>query len=61
MPEKQRDEDRGAQQQGALERHAEENPANHQDLNAPPEGRDVPPENTKRPARSRQSPWMGGG
>ena len=60
MPEKPREEDRGAQQQDALERHAEENPANHQDVHAPPEGRDVPPENAK-PTRSPQSPWMGGG
>jgi hypothetical protein len=58
MPDQQ--DEKGAQQEGANERHAEGNQANQQDLEKPAEGRDVPPEADK-PKRSPDSPWMGGG
>ena len=62
MIEEQGDERRGAQQETSVEREAEKNPANHQDLQRPPEGRDQPPaEPVKEDKRDPKSPWMGGG
>ena len=56
------DERRGAQRQSPAEREARKNPANRQDLDKPPEGRDEPPAETVEEAkRSPDSPWMGGG
>jgi hypothetical protein len=62
MPtEEQGDERRGAQQQSPAEREAEKNPANQQDLERPPEGRDEPPAETiKEGKRDPKSPWLGG-
>jgi len=52
----------GAQQETSAEREAENNPANHQDLEKPPEGRDeAPTESIEKGKRSTNSPWMGGG
>ena len=59
-----RETDRGAQEElpgEREERDAHENTAGRQDLEKPPEGRDVPPEDTGTPARDPKSPWMGGG
>jgi hypothetical protein len=53
---------RGAQQVSTAEREAKKNPANQQDLDKPPEGRDEPPaETVKKGQRGPESPWMGGG
>jgi hypothetical protein len=44
------------------ERAAKKNPAEQQDLEKPPDGRDVAPaETVKRGKRDSKSPWMGGG
>jgi hypothetical protein len=52
----------GPQDETAAEREAEEKPANQQDLDKPPEGRDVPPAKpVKKGLRDPDSPWMGGG
>ena len=62
MVDEQGTERRGAQQETPAEREAEKNPANHQDLEKPPEGRDVPPTKAvEEGKRDSQSPWMGGG
>jgi hypothetical protein len=56
------DERRGAQQETVAEREARKNPANRQDLEQPPEGRDEPPaEAVKEGNRDPKSPWLGGG
>lgn len=56
------DETRGAQQVSPAEREAKKNPANQQDLEKPPQGRDEPPaEPVKKGKRGPESPWMGGG
>jgi hypothetical protein len=62
MPDEQGDERRGAQEESSAEREARRNPANRQDLEKPPEGRDVPPTKPiKEGVRDPASPWMGGG
>lgn len=62
MTDEQGTERRGAQRQSPAEREAEKNPANQQDLERPPEGRDVPPTKpTQEGKRDPGSPWMGGG
>jgi hypothetical protein len=65
MIDEQGDERRGAQQETAAEREAKKNPANHQDLEQSPEGRDEPPaesaEEGEEGTRDPDSPWMGGG
>jgi hypothetical protein len=62
MPDEQGTERTGAQQESPAEREAAKNPANRQDLDKPPEGRDVPPsEPVKEQKRSPDDPWMGGG
>jgi hypothetical protein len=56
------DERRGAQQESPAEREARKKPADRQDLDKPPEGRDQPPvETVEEGKRSPDSPWMGGG
>jgi hypothetical protein len=53
---------RGAQQQTPAEREAGNNPADRQDFEKPPEGRDVPPKQPiEEGKRDLDSPWMGGG
>ena len=62
MVDEQGDERRGAQQESPLDREAKKNPADKQDFEKPPEGRDEPPaETTEQRDRSPSSPWMGGG
>jgi hypothetical protein len=62
MIDEQGDERRGAQQETSAEREAKKNPANQQDLEQPPEGRDEPPaETAEKGKRDPDSPWMGGG
>lgn len=62
MVEEQGDERRGAQQESPAERERKKNPADKQDLEKPPEGRDKPPDETvKKGKRRLDSPWMGGG
>jgi hypothetical protein len=62
MASDQRDQKEGAQQQSPAEREAKKNPANRQDLEKPPEGRDeAPAETVKEGKRSSKSPWLGGG
>jgi hypothetical protein len=62
MVEEQGSERRGAQQETPAEREAKKNPADQQDLEGPPEGRDEAPEKTvEQGKRSSKSPWLGGG
>ena len=53
---------RGAQEVTPGEREARKQAERQQDLEQPPEGRDVPPaDEAKRGTRTPNSPWMGGG
>jgi lipoate-protein ligase A len=53
---------RGAQEVTTGEREARKQAERQQDLQQPPEGRDIPPEDeVKRGNRTPDSPWMGGG
>ena len=62
MPDEHGDERRGAQQETTAEREGRRNPANEQDLEQPPEGRDVPPtQPVEEGKRDSDSPWLGGG
>ena len=61
MTDEQGAERRGAQQESTAERERKKNPANQQDLEKPPDGRDVPPASGKEGKRDPDSPWMGGG
>jgi hypothetical protein len=62
MTDEQGDEQRGAQNETAAEREAKKNPANRQDFDKPPQGRDEPPADAVKPGkRDPDSPWMGGG
>jgi hypothetical protein len=62
MTDEQGVERRGAQRESPAEREARKNPANQQDPDKPPEGRDQPPaETVKEGKRGPNSPWMGGG
>ena len=62
MTDEQGDERRGAQDESTAEREAKKNPANQQDLDKPPQGRDEPPAEAVKPGkRDSNSPWMGGG
>ena len=62
MPDEQGDLKRGPQDESAGEREAKKNPANQQDLEKPPEGRDVPPAKPiEKGLRDHDSPCMGGG
>jgi hypothetical protein len=62
MTDEQGDERRGAQHESAAEREAKKNPANQQDFDQPPEGRDEPPSKAvEEGKRDADSPWMGGG
>jgi len=62
MADQQDNETRGAQQETTAEREAKKNPANDQDLEKPPEGRDQPPADAiKKEKRDPKSPWLGGG
>jgi hypothetical protein len=62
MTEEHGHERRGAQQESPADREAKNNPANQQDFEAPPEGRDAPPaEKVETGERGTESPWLGGG
>ena len=62
MIDEQGDERHGAQEESPAEREARKNPANRQDLEKPPQGRDqLPDDAVETGKRSPDSPWMGGG
>jgi hypothetical protein len=62
MIDQKHDDRRAPQHESPAERENKKNPANQQELDKPPAGRDEPPaEPIDQGKRSRNGPWLGGG